>query len=173
MYNFTSSKACYTVNLKFTHDVKHPQGNHYDASTKIPALTNQVLADVSNFYGWQYTKKEKSDTIPSSTTVIDLTDDNDGLIYPDKNQLHRSNSTADSLFGGTTDVYSFSDETYMSSEAECFGTGQYCIRSTPRSLLDLHQPLPLRLTVTQHTPLLRHHSPPQLQQLSLHMSQST
>ena len=134
VYNFTSSKACYTVNLKFTHDVKHPQGNHYDAITKISTLTNvQVLADVSDFYGWQDTKKEKSDTIPSSTTVIDLTDDDDGLIFPDKNRLRHSNSTADSLYGGTTDVYSFSDETYMSSEAECSRTRQYCIRSTPRS----------------------------------------
>ena len=34
---------------------------------------------------------------------------------------------------GTTDVYSFSDETYMSSEAKRSGTGQYYIRSTPRS----------------------------------------
>ena len=86
VYNFTSSKACYTVNLKFTHDVKHPQGNHYDAITKISTLTSvQVLADVSDFYGWQDTKKEKLDTIPSSTTVIDLTDDDDGLIFPDKN----------------------------------------------------------------------------------------
>ena len=72
-------------------------------------------------------------TIPSSTTVIDLTDDDDGLILPDKSGLHRSNSTTDSLYGGTTDIYSFSDETYISSEAKCLGTGQYCIRSTPRS----------------------------------------
>ena len=134
VYNFTSSKACYTVNLKFTHNVRHPQGNHYDAITKIPALNNlTVLADVSDFYGWQDTKKDKSNTIPSSTTVIDLTDDDDGLIFHDKNRLRHSNSTADSLYGGTTDIYSFSDETYISSEAECSGTGQYCIRSTPRS----------------------------------------
>ena len=134
VYNFTTSKACYTVNLKFTHDLKHPQGNHYDAITKIPAVnTLNVFADVSDFYGWQHTKKEKLNTIPSSTTVIDLTDDDDGLILPDKSGLHRSNSTTDSLYGGTADIYSFSDETYISSEAECSGTGQYCIRSTPRS----------------------------------------
>ena len=134
VYNFTSSKACYTVNLKFTHNVRHPQGNHYDAITKIPVLSNlTVLADVSDFYGWQDTKKDKSNTILSSTTVIDLTDDDDGLIFHDKNRLRHSNSTADSLYGGTTDIYSFSDETYISSEAKCSGTGQYCIRSTPRS----------------------------------------
>ena len=39
--------------------------------------------------------------------------------------------------------------------------------------LDLHQPHPLRLIVTQHTPLLRHHSYPPLQQLTLHISHST
>ena len=89
--------------------------------------------DVSDFYGWQHTKKEKLNTIPSSTTVIDLTDDDDGLILPDKSGLHCSNSTTDSLYGGTTDIYSFSDETYISIEAKCSGTGQYCIRSTPRS----------------------------------------
>ena len=134
VYNFTTSKACYTVNLKFTHDLKHQQGNHYDAITKIPAVsTLKVIADVSDFYGWQHTKKEKSNTIPSSTAVIDLTDDNDGLIVPDQSGLRHSNSTADSLYDGTTDIYSFSDETYISSEAECSGTGQYCIRSTPRS----------------------------------------
>ena len=134
VYNFTTSKACYTVNLKFTHDLKYPQGNHYDAITKIPAVsTLKVLGDVSDFYGWQHIKKEKSNTIPSSTTVIDLTDDDDGLILSDKSGLCWSDSTADSLYRGTTDIYSFSDETYISSEAECSGTGQYCIRSTPRS----------------------------------------
>ena len=110
--------------------MKHPQGNYYDAITKIPAVsTLNVFADVSDFYGCQHTQ-EKLNTIPSSTTVIDLTDDDDGLILPDKSGLCRSNSTTDSLYGGTTDIYSFSDETYTSSEAECLGTGQYC---TPRS----------------------------------------
>ena len=48
VYNFTTSNACCKVNLKFTHDLKHPQGNHYDAITKIPAVsTLKVLADVS------------------------------------------------------------------------------------------------------------------------------
>ena len=134
VYNLTTSNACYKVNFKFTHDLKHPQGNHYDAITKIPAVsTLKVLADVSDFYGWQPTKKEKSNTIPSSTAVIDLTDDDDGLIVPDQSGLRHMNSTADSLYGETTDIYSLSDETYISSEAECSGTGQYCIRSTPRS----------------------------------------
>ena len=100
VYNFTTSKACYTVNLKFTHDLKHPQGNHYDAITKIPAVsTLNVFADVSDFYGCQHTKKEKLNTIPSSTTVIDLTNDDDGLILPNKSGLHHSNSTTDSLYG--------------------------------------------------------------------------
>ena len=122
MYNFTSSKACYTVNLKFSHDVKYPQGNHYDAITKIPALNKlQVLANVSEFYGWEDKKKEKSNTIPSSTTVIDLTDDDYGLTFPNQIPLRHSDSTADSSYGGTTDIYSFSDETYISSEAECSG----------------------------------------------------
>ena len=67
VYNFTTSKACYTVNLKFTHDLKHPQGNHYDAITKIPAVsTLNVFMDVSDFYRCQQTKKEKLNTIPSS-----------------------------------------------------------------------------------------------------------
>ena len=122
-YNFTTSNACYKVNLKFTHDLKHPQCNHYDTITKIPAVSTLK----------EHTKKEKSNTIPSSTGVIDLTDDDDGRIVPDQSGLGHSNSTADSLYGGTTDIYSLSDETYISSEAECSGTGQYCIRSIPRS----------------------------------------
>ena len=56
-----------------------------------------------------------------------------GRIVPDQSGLRHSNSTADSLYGGTTDIYSLSDEIYISSEAECSGTGQYCIRSIPRS----------------------------------------
>ena len=123
VYNFTTSNACYKVNLKFTHDLKHPQGNHFDAITKIPAVSTLK----------EHTKKEKSNTIPSSTAVIDLTDDDDGRIVPDESGLRHSNSTADSLYGGTTDIYSLSDETYISSEAECSGTGQYCIRSIPTS----------------------------------------
>ena len=134
VYNFTSLKPCYAVNLKFSHDVKHPQSNHYDAITKIPTFTNlQVLVNVSEFYGWEKMKKEKSNPIPSSTTVIDLTDDDDGLTFLKEIPLHHSNSTANSSYGGTIDNYSFSDETYMSSEAECSGTGQYCIPNTPTS----------------------------------------
>ena len=97
VYNFTSLKPCYTVSLKFSHDVKHPQGNHYDAITKIPTVTKlQVLVNVSEFYGWEDIKKEKSNPIPSSTTVIDLTDDDDGLTFPKQIPLRHSNSTANS-----------------------------------------------------------------------------
>ena len=123
VYNFTTTNACYKVNLKFTHDLKHPQGNHYDAITKIPAVSTLK----------EHSKKEKSNTIPSSTAVIDLTDDDAGRIVPDQSGLRHSSSTADSLYGGTTDIYSLRDETYISSEAECSGTGQYCIRRIPRS----------------------------------------
>ena len=50
VYNFTSSNAYYTVNLKFTHDVKHPQGYHYDAITKIPAVKKiPILSNVLDF----------------------------------------------------------------------------------------------------------------------------
>ena len=134
VYNFTSLKPSYTVNLKFSHDVKHPQSNHYDAITKIPTVTNlQGLANVLEFYGWEDMKKEKSKLIPSSTTVIDLTDDDDVLTFPKKIPLRHSNSTANSSYRGTTDIYSFSDETYMLTEAKCSGTGQYCIINTPRS----------------------------------------
>ena len=41
-------------------NVKHPQSNHYDAITKIPTVTNlQVLANVSEFYGWEDMKNGK------------------------------------------------------------------------------------------------------------------
>ena len=134
VYNFTSSNAYYTVNLKFSHNAKHPQGNHYDAITQIPPVKKlPILSKVSDFYGWEKIKKEKSATIPSSTTVIDLTDEDHGLTFPDRVTLQRTNSAADSLYEGTTDNYSISDETYMSSEAECPGTGQYCTRNTPGS----------------------------------------
>ena len=134
VYNFTSANAYYTVNLKFSHNVKHPQGNHYDAITKIPAVKKiPILSKVSDFYAWEKMKKEKSATIGSSTTVIDLIHEDDGLTFPKQVPLQHTNSTADSLYGGTTDNYSISDETYISSEAECSGTGQYCTRNTPRS----------------------------------------
>ena len=134
VYNFTSTNAYYTVNLKFSHNAKHPQGNHYDAITQIPPVKKKpILSNVSDFYGWEKIKKEKSATIGSSTTVIDLTDEDDGLTFPDQVPLQRTNSAADSLYEGTTDNYSISNETYMSSEAECPGTGQYCTRNTPRS----------------------------------------
>ena len=169
VYNFTSVNPCYTVNLKFSHDVKCPQANHYDAITKIPTITNlQLLSNVSEFYLLQKVKKDKSNPIPSSTAVIDLTDDDDAKTVP-KIPLHHSNSTANSLCGGTTDIYSFSDETYMSSEVECSGTGQYCIQNH----LQNHQPHPLRLTVTQHILLLRHHSHCRPQAHFLHTLQST
>ena len=124
VYNFTSTNAYYTVNLKFSQNAKHPQGNHYDAITQIPPVKKKpILSNVSDFYGWEKIKKEKSATIGSSTTVIDLTDEDDGLTFPDRVPLQRTNSAADSLYEGTTDNYSISDETYMSSEAECPGTG--------------------------------------------------
>ena len=134
VFNFTSTNAYYTINLKFSHNPKHPQGNHYDAITQIPPVKKiPILSKVSDFYGWEDIKKEKSSTMASSTTVIDLTDEDDGLTFPNRVPLLHTNSTADSLYEGTTDNYSISDETYISSEAECSGTGQYCTRKTPGS----------------------------------------
>ena len=103
MFNFTSTNAYYTINLKFSHNPKHPQGNHYDAITQIPPVKKiPILSKVSDFYGWEDIKKEKSSTMASSTTVIDLTDEDDGLTFPNQVPLLRTNSTANSLYEGTT-----------------------------------------------------------------------
>ena len=46
VYNFTSDNPKYFLHLKFSHDPKHPQGNHYDAITKIQANTNvQIISE--------------------------------------------------------------------------------------------------------------------------------
>ena len=45
VYNFTSENPKYFLHPKFSHDPKHPQGNHYDAITKIQANTNvQIIS---------------------------------------------------------------------------------------------------------------------------------
>ena len=127
IYNFTSPKPMFIVNLKFTHDPIHSQVNHYDARTTIPILTSlEQVSKLSGFKAWE--EKKKAKYIPSpKAEIIDLTDDNESISL--------SKNSTNSIYGGTTDVYSCSDETYMSSEPECLGSGRYCISrtTTPRT----------------------------------------
>ena len=136
IYNFTTPEPLFTVNLKFTHDPIHPQANHYDAITRIPILTSlERLSNLSEFQPWQ--KKQKPNYMPPPRSeIIDLTDD-DESIYPSKN-------SSNSIYGGTTDVYSCSDETYISSDPECLVSGKYCIMrtTTPRTTSTYSPPMP-------------------------------
>ena len=133
IYNFTSPEPLFTVNLKFSHDPLHPQGNHYDAITRLPILASlQHLLNLSAFKPWDG-KKTRAYIPPPKVEIIDLTDD-DQSISLGKN----------SIYGGTTDNYSFSDETYISSEPECLGSGKYCMMhtTTPRTTSTFSSPTP-------------------------------
>ena len=136
IYNFTSPQPLFTVNLKFSHDPMHPQGNLYNAITRIPILTSlEQLSNLSGLQPWEQKKKPKY--IPNAKAeIIDLTDDDESISL--------SKNSSNSVYGGTTDVNSCSDETYISSEPECLGSGKYCITctTTPRTTSTYSPPTP-------------------------------
>ena len=96
IYNFTSPKPMFTVNLKFTHDPIHSQVNHYNAITMIPILTSlEEVSKLSGFKAWEEKKKAKY-IPPPKAEIIDLTDDDDSISL--------SKNSTNSIYGGTTDV---------------------------------------------------------------------
>ena len=122
VFNFTSDKPKYLLHLKFSHDPKHPLGNHYDAITKIQANTNlRMLCDAAEIV---------SPTIPAEPQIdpyIDLTVDDE---HSDQTYISSDYEQGIRYCPGHTPAYSteiltsssehHSDTTYSSSQLTIF-----------------------------------------------------
>ena len=174
--HFQHPKSDRVVRLKFTHNNLNPGGNHYDAIVRVsePQSNLFLISDVASKMEKITPKSHEIDKIPSkapATAIIDLTltDDEEShkptnlkeepcnydlLIgissspsqMPPPSKFLRPDTGHETAYSGSTESYSHSDETYISTDPDPMSSPSPTAVSTPASTPELirKQYYPLR-----------------------------
>ena len=167
------------MRLKFTHNNLNPGGNHYDAIVRVsePQSNLFLISDVASKMEKITPKSHEIDKIPSkapATAIIDLTltDDEEShkptnikeepcnydlLIgisssssqMPPPSKFLRPDTGHETAYSGSTESYSHSDETYISTDPDPMSSPSPTAVSTPASTPELIQ--------KQYSPLRKVH----------------
>ena len=165
--HFQHPKSDRVVRLKFTHNNLNPGGNHYDAIVRVsePQSNLFLISDVVSKMEKITPKSHEIDKIPSkapATAIIDLTltDDEEShkptnikeepwnydlLIgissspsqMPPLSKFFRPDTGHEMAYSGSTESYSHSDETYISTDPDPMSSPSPTAVSTPASTPEL------------------------------------
>ena len=165
--HFQHPKSDRVVRLKFTHNNLNPGGNHYDAIVRVsePQSNLFLISDVASKMEKITPKSHEIDKIPSkapATDIIDLTltDDEEShqptnikeepcnydlLIgissspsqMPPPSKFLRPDTGHETAYSGSTENYSHSDETYISTDPDPMSSPSSTAVSTPASTPEL------------------------------------
>ena len=173
--HFQHPKSDRVVCLKFTHNNLNPGGNHYNAIVRViePQSNLLLISDVASKMEKITPKSHEIDKIPSkapATDIIDLTltDDEESHqpmnikeepcnydlligISSSPSKFLRPDTGHEMAYSGSTENYSHSDETYISTDPDPMSSPSSTAVSTPASTPELIR--------KQYSPLRSVHRP--------------